>query len=162
MSSRRNAFRLADELKTTILAAPTRQIGSAPRPTEKEEAPRAELTDAGQSSRARAGGQEKGRVRILHGARRLRCFDGGNAAMSRSLWARFGKSSGSHYLAAVASVQLSRSRDVALEGAGKGRWKSCSGLIRSAANGRNWSSSLIPAPRPPTLVPWLDCGVLGA
>jgi hypothetical protein len=91
VSSRRNAFRLADELKTTILAAPTRQIGSAPRPTEKEEAPRAEKTDAGQSSRARAGARKR-RASVVHGARRLRCFDGSNAAMSRSIWTRIAKS----------------------------------------------------------------------
>jgi hypothetical protein len=119
MSGRRKAFRLADEFATTTVAASTREIGLAPRPTKKEEAPRAELADAGQSSRARAGGQEKGRARILHGARRLRGFDGSNTAMSRSLWARFAKSSGSYYFATVASVQLSRSRDVAREGAGK-------------------------------------------
>src|SRR6516162_5499764 len=87
MSGRRKAFRLADEMNITTVVAPTREIGLTPG-TEKEEAPRAELTDAGQSSRAPGLGARKGRAGIPHAARRLRSFDGGNAAMSRSLWAR--------------------------------------------------------------------------
>ena len=59
MSGRRKAFRLADEMNITTVVAPTREIGLTPG-TEKEEAPRAELTDAGQSSRAPGWGQEKG------------------------------------------------------------------------------------------------------
>ena len=161
MSGRRKAFRRADEMNITTVVAPTREIGLTPG-TEKEEAPRAELTDAGQSSRAPGWGQEKGRAGIPHGPRRLRSFDGSNAAMSRSLWARFAKSSGSHYFATVASVQLSRSCDVAREGAGKVAGRTAQAWSAAPANSRNWSCILILGPRAPTLVYWLDCNVLAA
>ena len=60
--------------------------------------------------------------------------------MSRTLLARFAKSSGSHFRFAVAVIEIGR---CGARRARKAAGRNCAGLIRGAANSRNSSCGLI-------------------